>query len=120
MRLPWESVSVFVLRCCAGLAVVVGISVADARGAAAGVAAGVVPADVEPTGATDDRTELPEATLTGAPPPLPPPMFTTRVDRIDVFPDDAFFEPSCNGMISLREPLSRIIFAALISVIVYP
>ena len=91
-------------------------------GGGAGVEAlvGEVSAVAVSTGATDVRTKLPVAIFTGDPPLLPPPMPMTRVDRIDVFPDGPRFEPSCNGMISFRVPLSRTILVAVMSVMVYP
>lgn len=43
----------------------------------------------------------------GSPPvTVLPPIETTLVDKIGVLPPAVFFEPSCKGMISFREPLS--------------
>ena len=67
------------------------------------------------------ETGLAPTIATGMPPvTVPPPMETTRVDRMGVFPPCCLLEPSCNGMISLRAPLSSTILFGEISVMVYP
>ena len=110
-RLPCSSVPDGGIFCCPGLTAVgfalVGVArcCAGAGEMAMDWAAGVG----EETGVTVVRTAVPDATLMGVPPLVPPPKETTRVDRMLVFPPCVRFEPSCSGMISFRVPLSRTI-----------
>ena len=120
MRLPCESVPVFGF-CCAGCPVAGCAGVEEVRCCivAAGLPADGVAEVGEPAEAAVDRPAPPE-TVTGAPPLDAPPKETTRVDRMGVFPPWVRLEPSCNGMISFRVPLSRTIEVGVISVMIYP
>ena len=122
MRLPCASVSAVGTCGCAGVTFVGGVRCGPATGKLP-TGWGMLPEADADTGAVAVRPEtgLAPTTTTGIPPvTAPPPMETTRVDRMDVFPACGLLEPSCNGMISLRVPLSKTMRFGAISVMVYP
>jgi hypothetical protein len=66
-------------------------------------------AGVSATAVWGVATRLAEAAIGVPPLTPPPPSETTRVDKMGVLPPAVCLDPSCNGIISFREPLSSTI-----------